>query len=70
MEHHKRRWSVIYRTKETSVVVESGVKSNSIPPATYLQRSTTSKQPLLMVHDRSSLPLSLVTCRGRVQYSS
>ena len=34
----------------------SGVKSNSIPPVTYLHRSTTSKQPLLMMHHRSSLP--------------
>ena len=49
---------VVLYTKETSVVLGSGVKSNSIPPVTHLQRSTTSKQPLLMVHDRSSLPRS------------
>ena len=36
----------------------SGVKSNSIPPVTYMHRSTTSKQPLSMVPDRSSLPRS------------
>ena len=47
-----------YYTKETSVVLGSGVKSNSIPPVTYLQRSTTSTQLLSMVHDRSSLPRS------------
>ena len=46
---------VLY-TKETSVVLGSGVKSNSIPPVTYLQRSTNSKQPLSVMHDRSSLP--------------
>ena len=45
-------------TKETSVVLGSGVKSNSIPLATYLHRSTNSKQLLSMVHDRSSLPRS------------
>ena len=44
-------------TKETSVVLGSGVKSNFIPPVTYLHRSITSKQPLSMVHDRSSLSL-------------
>ena len=36
----------------------SGVKSNSIPPVTYLHRSTTSKQLLSMIPDRSSLPRS------------
>ena len=45
-------------TKETSVVLGSGVKSNSIPPVTCLHCATTSKQPLLIVHDRSSLPRS------------
>ena len=48
---------VLY-TKETLVVVGSGVKSNSILLVAYLQRSTTAKQPLLMMHDRSSLPPS------------
>ena len=48
---------VLY-TKETSVVLGSGVKSNFIHPVAYLQRSTTSKQLLSMVHDRSSLPRS------------
>ena len=41
---------VLY-TKETSVVLGSGVKSNFIPPVTYLHRSTNSKQPLSMVPD-------------------
>ncbi len=45
-------------TKETSVVLESGVKSNSVPLVTCLQCATTSKQPLSMVHDRSLLPRS------------
>ena len=36
----------------------SGVKSNSIPPATYLHRSTNAKQLLSMVPNRSSLPPS------------
>ena len=45
-------------TKETSVVLGSGVKSNSISPVTYLHRSTNSEQLLSMVHDRSSLPRS------------
>ena len=44
--------------RKVSLVLHRGVKSNSIPPVTYLQRSTNSKQPLSMVHDRSSLPLS------------
>ena len=44
--------------KETSVVLGSGVKSNFISPVTYLHRSTNSKQPLSIVHDRSSLPPS------------
>ena len=41
-----------------SLVLHKGIKSNFIPPVTYLQRSTNSKQPLSMVHDRSSLPRS------------
>ena len=48
---------VLY-AKVTSVVLGSGVKSNSMPPVTYLHRSTNSKQPLSIVHDRSSLPRS------------
>ena len=44
--------------KKVSLVLHRGIKSNSIPPVTYLQCSTTSKQPLSMVHDRSSLPRS------------
>ena len=44
--------------EKTSVVLGSRVKSNFIPPVAYLQRSTTSKQLLSMVHDRSSLPRS------------
>ena len=44
--YEEEEWSttkgvgVLY-TKETLVVLGSGVKSNSIPPVTYLQRSTT-----------------------------
>jgi hypothetical protein len=34
---------VLY-AKETSVVLGSGVKSNAIPPVTYLPRATNSKQ--------------------------
>jgi len=45
-----------YITKEMSVVLGSGVKSNFIPPVTYLHRSTNSEQLLLMIADRSSLP--------------
>ena len=44
--------------ERTSVVLGSGVKTNSIPPVAYLHRSTNSKQPLSMVHVRSSLPPS------------
>ena len=40
----------------TSVVLGSGAKSNSIPPATYLQRSTNLEQPLAVVPDRCSFP--------------
>ena len=45
-------------TKEALAVLGSGITSNFIPPVTYLHRSTTSKQLLSMVHDRSSLPPS------------
>ena len=45
-------------TKEMSVVVGSGVKSNSILPVTYLHRSTNSEQLLSMIRDRSSVPWS------------
>ena len=48
---------VLY-TKETLVVLGSGVKANSIPPVTYLHRSINSKQPLSMIPDRSLLPRS------------
>ena len=40
------------------LVLRRAIKTNSIPPVTYLHRSTTSKQPLSMVHDRSLLPRS------------
>jgi len=46
---------VLY-TKKTSVVLGSGAKSNSVPPATYLQRSTNAEQSLSMFPDRSSFP--------------
>ena len=45
-------------TKETSVVLGSGVKSNYISPVTCLHCATISKQLLSMVPDRSSLPRS------------
>ena len=44
--------------KKTSLVLGSGVKSISIPPVTYLHRSTNSEQLLSMFPDRSSLPRS------------
>ena len=37
-------------------MLHRGIKSTSIPPVTYLQRSTTSEQSLSMVPDRCSLP--------------
>ena len=58
---------VLY-TKETSAVVGSGVKSNSIPPVTYLQRSTTSKQLLSMVHDRSSHNITISNLNATFPY--
>ena len=42
--------------QETSIVLESGAKSTSIPPVTYLHCSTNSEQSLSMVPDRCSLP--------------
>ena len=59
----EKEWNVtkgvgVLYTKETSAVLESGVKSSSIPPVTCLQRSFNSKQPLSTVADRSSLPRS------------
>ena len=43
-------------TKETSVVLGSDVKSNCIPPVTYLHRSTNSKQRCSINARRLSFP--------------
>ena len=44
--------------KKVSLVLHRGIKSNFIPHVAYLHHSINSKQPLSMVHDRSSLPRS------------
>ena len=52
---------LVYRggsEENMSLVLHRGTKSNSIPPVTYLHRSTNSEQLLSMIPDRSSLPRS------------
>ena len=47
-------------TKETSVVIGSGVKSNAIPPVMYLQRSINSEQLFSIFYNRSLLSVVVI----------
>jgi len=59
---------VLY-TKETSVVLGSGVKSNSIPPVTYLQRSINSEQLFSIFYNRSLLSVVVIYKFFRIFFS-
>ena len=61
----EREWSItkgvgVLYTKETSVVLGSGVKSNSIPPVTYLQRSINSEKLFSIFYNRSLLSVVVI----------
>ena len=56
-------------TKETSVVLGSGVKSNSIPPVPYLQRSINSEKLFSIFYNRSLLSVVVIYKFFRIFFS-